>query len=137
MAVIASMLCILAIIEYGKSYAWMVFGVTSVLSLILLATKTPAIMYALFFGYYPILKERFEQRSSIVCWALKELVFNAALVIIFALLKPLLLGDVKIPLMLYAIAFVLCEVVFVVYDIALTRLISLYVYKIRSRLKIK
>ena len=33
MSVIASLMCVFAVIEYGKSAPWLVFGVTSVLSL--------------------------------------------------------------------------------------------------------
>ncbi|MBQ8818994.1 MAG: hypothetical protein IJZ83_10465 [Clostridia bacterium] len=137
MAVIASLLCVFAVIEYGKSAPWLVFGVTAVLSLLLLPQKTPALMYTLFFGYYPILKEKFEKLNITLCWILKECVFNVALILILVSMKYLLFESLNISFMLYVIAVVLCEVVFVVYDFALTRLISLYVYKLRNRFKIK
>ena len=137
MAVIASLLCVFAVIEYGKSAPWLVFGVTAVLSLLLLPQKTPALMYTLFFGYYPILKEKFEKLNITLCWILKECVFNVALILILISMKYLLFESLNISFMLYVIAVVLCEVVFVVYDFALTRLISLYVYKLRNRFKIK
>ncbi|MBR4013989.1 MAG: hypothetical protein IKJ00_06800 [Clostridia bacterium] len=137
MAVIASLLCVFAVIEYGKSAPWLVFGVTAVLSLLLLPQKTPALMYTLFFGYYPILKEKFEKLNITLCWILKECVFNVALILILVSMKYLLFESLNISFMLYVIAVVLCEVVFVVYDFALTRLISLYVYKLRNRFKTK
>ena len=136
MAVIASLFCVFAVIEYGGSAPWLVFSVTAVLSLILLPNKTPAVMYAFFFGFYPILKEQFEKMKSVTAWILKEIVFNVALVLIFFAVKYLL----TIPDMLftmYVILVVGCEVVFVLYDIALTRLISLYVYRLRKRFKLK
>lgn len=137
MAVLASLLCVFAVIEYGKTAPWLVFGVTSVLSLVLLPQKTPAVVYTLFFGFYPILKERFEKFDRIRCIVFKELVFNAALIVILLAMKFLFLEFTDIPFMLYLIAIVLCEVVFLVYDFALTRLISLYVYKLRKRFRIK
>ena len=137
MAVLASLLCVFAVIEYGKSAPWLVFGVTSVLSLVLLPQKTPAVVYTLFFGFYPILKERFEKFDRIRCIVFKELVFNAALIVILVAMKFLFLEFTDIPFMLYLIAIVLCEAVFLVYDFALTRLISLYVYKLRKRFRIK
>ena len=57
MAVIASLCATLAVIEFGTASALSVYGVTAILSLIL-APRSPAAMYLLFFGYYPILKER-------------------------------------------------------------------------------
>lgn len=137
LAVIASLTCVFAVIEYGGSAPWLVFAVTSVLSLVLLPQKSPAVMYALFFGFYPILKERFEKMRVATCWILKEAVFNLSLVLIFLSLRFLLWSEVDIPIELYVIALVVCEVVFLLYDFALTRLISLYVYKIRKRLKLK
>ena len=137
MAVLASLLCVFAVIEYGKTAPWLVFGVTSVLSLVLLPQKTPAVVYTLFFGFYPILKERFEKFDRVRCIVFKELVFNAALIVILLAMKFLFLEFADIPFMLYLIAIVLCEVVFLVYDFALTRLISLYVYKLRKRFRIK
>ena len=137
MAVLASLLCVFAVIEYGKTAPWLVFGVTSVLSLVLLPQKTPAVVYTLFFGFYPILKERFEKFDRIRCIVFKELVFNAALIVILVAMKFLFLEFTDIPFMLYLIAIVLCEAVFLVYDFALTRLISLYVYKLRKRFRIK
>lgn len=137
MAVIASLMCVLAVVEYGGSAPWLVFGVTAVLSLVLVPQKSPAVMYALFFGYYPILKERFEKMRAVTSWICKETVFNIALVAIIVCLKFILLTYADIPLAMYVIAIVLCEAVFVLYDVALSRLISFYVYKLRKRLKLK
>jgi hypothetical protein len=136
MAVIASLLCVFAVIEYGKGAPWLVFAVTSVLS-ILLSPRTPSIMYALFFGYYPILKEKYEKFKTPLAWLFKELTFNVALVAIFFAFKFMVLGSAAIPIELYIIFLVLCEVVFVVYDFALTKLISYYIFSLRKRFKIK
>ena len=136
MSVIASLACVFAVIEYGKSSPWLVFGVTAVLSLILLPNKSPAVMYTFFFGFYPILKEKFEKMRTVVSWVLKEVVFHIALVLIFIALKYILIMPDML-LSMYVILLIGCELVFVLYDIALTRLISMYVYKIRKRLKLK
>ncbi len=135
MAVLASLACVFAVIEYGKSAPWLVFAVTAVLSVILLPNKSPALMYALFFGYYPILKEKFEKRGRVLCWALKEAVFNVALILIFIAMRFLLMLPAGLSIMLYLTVLVLCEAVFVLYDIALTRLISFYVYRLRNRFR--
>ncbi len=137
LAVLASLLCVFAVIEYGGSAPWLVFAVTGILSLILLPQKTPAVMYLLFFGYYPILKEKLERRSRVVSWVLKELVFNASLALMLLLSHTTMVAPGAEPLLLYAAFVLLAEVVFPIYDIALTRLISLYLYRLRRRFRIK
>lgn len=139
MAVIASLFCVFAVIEYGGSAPWLVFGVTGILSLILLPQKTPALMYLLFFGYYPIFKEKLEKRPKITAWILKEVIFNVALVLMLLLSHfTLMTADAADSMLLFYIAFaVLAELAFPVYDIALTRLISLYIYRLRKRFRIK
>ena len=137
-AVLASLACIIAVIEYGKGAPWAVYGVTSVLSLILLPVKTPAAFYAIFFGFYPILKEKIERRPRLLQWVIKEAIFNVALVIMgFAVYFLSTTGDnllLENPLIIAATV-VMAELAFVLYDIALTRLISFYIIKLRNRLK--
>ena len=138
MAVLASLLCVVAVIEYGGSWPWLIYGVTAILSIVLLPNKTPAAFYALFFGFYPILKEKLEKLPNLLSWVLKELVFNIAFAAM-ALASFLLFFTQNNtlftqPRMLIAI-FVLAEVVFVLYDIAMTRLISFYIIKLRRRFK--
>ena len=136
-AVLASLACIIAVIEYGKGAPWAVYGVTSVLSLILLPVKTPAAFYAIFFGFYPILKEKIERRPRLLQWVIKEVIFNVSLVIMgFAVYFLSTTGDnllLESPLIIAATV-VMAELAFVLYDIALTRLISFYIIKLRNRL---
>ena len=138
MAVIASFCVIIAEIEYGKGAPWAIYGVTSVLSLILLPIKTPAAFYAIFFGFYPILKEKIERRPRLLQWVIKEAIFNVALVIMgFAVYFLSTTGDnllLENPLIIAATV-VLSELAFVLYDIALTRLISIYLISLRKRFK--
>ena len=68
MAVIASLLCVVAVIEYGGVAPWLVFAATGALGLILLPNKGIAVTYLLFFGYYPIIKEKIERRTRGVRW---------------------------------------------------------------------
>lgn len=137
MAVIASLACVVVVIEYGGGAPWLVFFVTALLSLLLVPQKTPAVMYALFFGYYPILKEKFEKMRLVTGWIFKEAVFNIALAAIILCMRFVLLAYTDVPIIMYVVAVVLCEAIFVLYDVALSRLISFYVYRLRKRLKIK
>ena len=134
-AVIASLLCVVAVIEYGGSAPWMVYAVTSVLSFILLPYKMPAFMYAVFFGFYPIIKEKLEKHlNRWIAWVVKEIIFNAAIFAIIAASKWLFLTEDS-PIGFDIAVIVLAEVVLVLYDIAMTGVITVYLYKIRKRFK--
>ena len=141
MAVIASICVIIAVIEYGKGASWMVFGVTSLIAFIIVPSKLPVIFYALFFGFYPILKEILERRNKIICWILKELIFNVCLAIILVIYFMLFFqNNLKIPIdfhWLVVSVIALCEIVFIIYDIALSKMISFYIFNIRRRLRFK
>ena len=138
MAVIASLLCVFAVIEYGGAYPWLVFAVTSVISMLMLPNKTPAAMYVVFFGFYPILKEKLERKPKVISWIFKELIFNAALALMIVLvLFVFTMGEVKVETYLVVLLAVLAELMFVLYDIALTRLISLYLFRLRKSFRIK
>ncbi|MGM9682003.1 MAG: hypothetical protein ACI3XQ_00235 [Eubacteriales bacterium] len=134
MAVIASLTGVIAVIEYGGAAPWLIYAVTGTLSLILLPQKFPAVMYVLFFGYYPIIKEKLERiKKKPPVWALKMLIFNAAFAAIYFVGKQLLVPEGS-SFALKVAFFVLANVAFVLYDIALTRLISLYILRLRKKI---
>ena len=139
-AVLASLLCVFAVIEFGGSAPWLVFAVTAVLSLILLPNKSAAAAYAIFFGYYPIVKEKLEKLPAFFAWLWKEVIFHVALVLLWLAWQFLLFpGETVLPggrLWLIA-ALLLAEAVFLLYDVALTRLISFYLVRLRHRLRLK
>lgn len=138
MAVIASLFAIFAVIEYGAGYAWSIYAITGILSAVLLPNKFPALMYLLFFGFYPIIKEKIEKlRSKIAQWALKELLFNVCLILLMVLGNYILMIDMKAWFAIEVVFFALANGTFVIYDIALTRLISLYIFRLRIKLRIK
>ena len=137
MAVIASLFCVFAVIEYGGASPWLIFVVTGVLSL-LLPQKAPAAMYLLFFGYYPIIKEKLEKKKKAVAWILKEAIFQVALAVMLLLYHFVFLSPgTTPPWTMYVLLAVIAEVVFPIYDIALTRLITLYLFQLRKRFRIK
>ena len=137
-AVFASLLCIYAVIEMGGAYPWLIWLVTSFLALLLLPQKTPALFYALFAGFFPIVKEKLEKLTPVVAYLLKLAVFHLSLVSIVAGMKlffPTSLdmgGFWWMPLALYG----MCLLCFVLYDFALTRLITFYLIRLRHRFQI-
>lgn len=138
-AVLASLLCIYAVIEMGRAYPWAIWLVTSVLALLVLPVKAPAVIYALFFGFYPVLKEKLERLPRILCWVLKLAVFHLSLLAILGaslLFFPdyaALEGPKWLPFLIYPLL-LLC---FWLYDLVLTRLITFYLLRLRKHFKIK
>ncbi len=130
----AGLLLLIMVIEIDKKWATVVYLSVSILSLLLIADKEAAVMYVAFFGYYPIIKQPIEKHlNKYVCWVVKMLVFNASIIASYLLLIyvfNLSMDDfgefTKIGLALLYLAF---NAVFIIYDIALTRMITAYLYK--------
>lgn len=151
MGAIASMLCIIAVIELGGAYPWLIYAVTSILSVILYPAGTACWFYLVFFGFYPIIKEKIEKLITPIAWTLKLAVFNVSAIIYILVAYFIFFGGAASGSFLQwvntffggygsgiaiAIAiYVALNVVFVVYDIALTRIISFYLVKLRHRFK--
>ena len=135
---LAGTLLVIIYLEFGIKNAFTVFITVSVLSF-LLSEKEASLCYCLFFGYYPLIKAYFERvKSKIVQWILKILLFSVA----FALVIILATFVLAIPMdtMSFGIYYIvgLClslEVMFVLYDIALTRVITLYLVTYREKFR--
>ncbi len=138
-AVLASVLCIYAVIEIRGPYPWGIWLVTSTLSLLLLPQKTPAIFYAFFAGFYPILKEKFERLKRPLCLALKLITLHLCLALIYLVLQLFLPSFLESDTtkLFYALLYAALLVCFFIYDLALTRLITFYLLRLRNRFRIK
>lgn len=136
-AVIASVGCIFAALEFGGAYPWLIYAVTGVLSLILVPNPMSALMYILFFGFYPILKLKLERRSRLVCWILKEVAFNISLAALFLLWEFVFVAEAESGLVWNIVFIVLAEITFPVYDVALSKISLMYFAKIRKKLRVK
>ena len=136
MVAIASMLVMLAVIEIGGVYPYLVWLVTGVISLLLLPSKFPALLYMVFGGIYPIFKAMFERLHYIVAWVLKLSFFNSMLTLLIFLSEYIFrLPDAE--LVFGWLVYLLCNGVFILYDIASTQLITLYIVKLRKKLGLK
>ena len=136
----AGVLLTVIVIEINKKWAFGVYAAVGLLSMFLIADKEAAVLYILFFGYYPILKAIIEKHCSVaVSWVIKLIVFNIAMVASFLISVYVF----KIPfeeMEKYGriAAFILLavgNVVFVVFDLMLTNLITLYLLHWQKVLK--
>ncbi|MCQ2431580.1 MAG: hypothetical protein MJ175_03135 [Clostridia bacterium] len=135
-AAFASLFIIIIMIEVGMPYPVLVWGVTSALSLILLPNKLPAIMYFLICGIYPILKAQFERLHYVVSWVLKLSVFNISLLLMITISKYIFyLNDSSFDFTIPVI--VIGNLALILYDIAMSKIILLYIVKMRKHLGLK
>lgn len=136
MGALASIIIIFSVIEMGGKSPYLIYAVTSLLSVLLLPNKFPALLYIFFAGIYPILKEKFERLHYVLSWILKLSVFNTSLLILVFFTKYLLhIPDTEMD---YTwIVFGLGNATFILYDVAVSKIITFYLIKIRSMLKLK
>lgn len=134
---LAGILLIAVVIEAGRSFAAAVFAAVVLLSFFVSPDKETALCYAIFFGYYPILKSIFESiNNKALQIILKLLVFNTAALASYFIAVNLLsvpadtfyIGKLNLPLLLLAVG----NIMFIVYDFALTLLISTYFKRLRK-----
>ena len=132
---IAGCFLIAVVAETSVRWGLGVYAVVSVLSLVLVPDREAALLYLVFFGYYPALYGALCRiRSRALCWMVKFAVFNAAifaesLLAIFLLRIPmdemLPFGWISIPIL-----WVLFNLVFVFYDLSMNGLIVLYIRRL-------
>ena len=124
------------LIECGVGSSVLSFVAVSALSALILPQKSLALLYIAFFGYYPLLKSAAEHiRNRVFEWTAKLAVFNVACAICMAALRFGFITDISLPEVALVFLWLGLNVVFIIYDIGLTRLISLYIQRIHKTLK--
>ena len=129
---LASFLVVPVVIEYGRAYPWAVYLSATVLSLLLLPQKMPGAVY-LIFGFYPIVKAYFERLPRAVSLLCKQAVFVVTEIALIVA-SHFLIGAEDMPLWYNALLLVLGHLTLNLFDIALSRLIILYMKKYRARI---
>ena len=132
-AALASLIVVVATIEIGSFYPYLIWLVTSILGLLLLPDKFGSLVFLCFSGYYPMLKSALERLMPGVSWVLKLICFNIALSAILALAKFVFLID-DTSLTFSIVVYAVCNVTFLLFDIALSKLLCFYFVKIRTRI---
>ncbi|MBQ7821956.1 MAG: hypothetical protein IJ391_06725 [Clostridia bacterium] len=130
----ASLIIVFAVIEFGRKYAYGVYAATLILSAILVPNKFEVAAYA-FVALYVIIKSNIERLKRVSSWILKLLYFNIVLALALTLAKLVFMTP-DLDLMAVVFFEVVGNVAFILFDIAVTKLIILYIYRLRARFKI-
>ena len=81
---VASIFVAFATVEMGRKWAFAVYICSSVVGLIIVPNKEAVILYAAFFGYYPILKSYLEAKNKRALeYAVKLIAFNITMVVAY------------------------------------------------------
>ena len=137
---ICGALLMTVVIEISPVFAGAIYIAVSILSLLVVADKEAAVMYTAFFGYYPIIKSFIEKfTGKVLSWIIKYIIFNIAMVSSYFVSSKMFmvtfediefLGKFALPALLFA-----GNIVFAIYDVALTRLVTGYLIHWRKYVK--
>lgn len=135
----AGILLILLVFNLGYRWAVAVYFVTAVLSFLLLTDKEAALYYTAFLGFYPTLKGVIERiPSKAIQYAVKFIIFNVCIIAAFYI-GITLLSVPKESFTLFGVYLpwvflILGNGFFIIYDLCVTRLVTLYLVKWHNRL---
>lgn len=136
---LASVTIAIAVIELDIKFGTVVYIASAILIFLLTASINALLLFTLFFGSYPLLKYYIEkQKSAVLEMLLKFGAFNLLAALSFYLFK-LLLGVSPINLSSFSIWMLIGiliggQILFLIYDYILSRLIDYYMNRIRSAL---
>jgi len=138
---LAGAFLIVIVIELGKKWAFLTYAAVSILSYFMTPDKEAAVLFTMFLGYYPIVKSIFEKiKFRPLEYLSKIALFNVSIIISYQIIirlfgmKELLnefkeFGKYSIPVFLIA-----ANIAFILYDIALTGVISTYINTFRPKI---
>ena len=137
---IAGVMITSIVIECGYKWAVAVYVVVAILAFVISSDKEAALYFVMLFGYYPLLKGIFEGKikSKTTQYILKFAVFNVAVVAAFLLTTFFL----SVPAEEFTIAgfyvpwvfLIAGNIFFIIYDKAVTSIITLYIHRFRGKL---
>ncbi len=131
---VAGVASALAVIHIGVGGGFLCWAVVSVLALIVVPSKGCTVMYAMFFGLYPVLKSLIERIGTLwLEWVIKLACFNIVLTVCIFALKALFFAQAEELLNYIPVLYVGGNVVFVIYDIGFSRLISFYYDRVKPK----
>ena len=128
--ILTAVSCIIpiAMIRNDIKYSFLIYIASSILSFLLIPIKI-SLSYILFFGLYGIIKHYIEKINNLyVEIPLKLLSFNIILFSSYFVLNSLIINISNINIPLWSL-FLAAQIVFLIYDYALTLIITMYINK--------
>ena len=129
---LASLFGGICISQYGVRYGVALYVGASILALLFIPRRMFVLIYILFLGYYPIIKLYIEKLNKLWAeWILKVLFFNVLLLVFYIAFKlffmPIFNATLTTLLLQYlGVVIIALEIVFVIYDLALSYMIGYF-----------
>lgn len=129
----AAGLCPMAVVaSLGLKSGFLCWSCVSLLALLFLPNQFYAVLFALLFGLYPMIKALAERcRRFALRYAAKLAFFNAVLTVLLAVMRVLTVSNLPVWLTQRVwLLYLMGSLLFVIYDIGLTRLIRFYLIRV-------
>lgn len=125
-----------AVVAYGLGAGFLCYGAAGILGLFLLPDKGCALLYVLFFGLYPMVKNLIERLRRLVPELICKLIFFNGILAVFlfglaGLLLPMLPDYLSTPVPVFAAG----NLAFLVYDYGFSKLITAYTPRLRGAVR--
>ena len=112
---VVSLIMMFVVSEIGTPFQWAVYGVVSVLSMLLLPDKFAAVAYLVLGGLYPVFRPKVEKLPVIASLAVKLVYFNAVLTGLIAVSIFILnVKDERLGFNIFT--YIIANVTFLLYD---------------------
>lgn len=121
-----------AVVSVGFRSGLLCWAGVSILSFLLIPDKLCALLYTALFGLYPLVKALIERlRNKPIQYVIKLAFFNASFTLVFLIMRAAVLDSFPERLATAWILYLLGNIVFLVYDFGFSKLIALYIARIR------
>ena len=125
------------VVECGWKWAIASFSVVSCLGL-MLGSFECALLFACFFGYYPIVKPYIEKLKIWLEWLLKLTLFNSVIVSLYVIFDKLVAPISDIPYISDTVYFIIliamANFVFILYDVLFNKLMGMFFRRVHPML---
>ncbi len=133
---IAGILIISVLIECGYRYAILCYIAVSVLSFMLVTDRINVLFYIFILGSYPIVKSFLERIKNIYLSYFVKLIYcNSVLLVLYFFFTAVVTEFIPFENFVLPVLLIGGSVFFIVYDLALTKLIVYYLRFIHPKLK--
>ena len=136
---LASLFIMVAVVEMGVKWGFAVYIVSALLVAILPGEPEAKLIYIALLGYYPALKAILENKlNRVLEYVIKFAVFNAMLLLTYGVIAGIFgieLGDMgEFGKYTAVILIAAANLVFIIYDIMITRVSVWYSFKIHKKI---
>ncbi len=138
---LAGAMLIIVNVEINAKWAFFTYVSVAVLCLFITPDKEAGLLYIMLLGYYPLLKMFIEKsKNKVIEWIIKLVIYNTLIVIYYQIIIRVVTGsDLAEETGEWGkygafIFLALTNVVFIIYDVAVSRLKDLYVKWFRKKI---